>query len=220
MLVLNLKTYTQSTGEKLERLLDIVTEVLQEEGAGVAKNVYIAPQIIELIKVREQYAQLQLVAQHVDAVDPGRTTGWIPTDNLLANGIEYSIYNHSEHRIPVLKIDELQSKGVKLLVCCETPDEAHDILENSKPYAVVYEARDLIGSGVSVTTRPYSVKDFVRYAKGKTIPIVGAGVSNAEDIKTALDLGAEGVMLASAFVKASDPKTALEELLLPFKIRT
>jgi triosephosphate isomerase len=42
--------------------------------------------------------------------------------------------------------------------------------------------------------------------------LCGAGVSSKEDVKKALELGAQGVLLASAFVKAPDPKAFLSEL--------
>jgi triosephosphate isomerase len=42
--------------------------------------------------------------------------------------------------------------------------------------------------------------------------LVGAGVSNATDVATSLKLGAEGVLLASAFVKAKDPEAWLRDV--------
>jgi len=43
----------------------------------------------------------------------------------------------------------------------------------------------------------------------KTPVLCGAGVSNASDVKKAVELGAKGVLLASAYVKAKDPKALL-----------
>jgi thiazole synthase ThiGH ThiG subunit len=40
---------------------------------------------------------------------------------------------------------------------------------------------------------------------------VGAGVSTPGDVKKSFELGAEGVLLASAFVKAPDPKKFAED---------
>jgi triosephosphate isomerase len=42
--------------------------------------------------------------------------------------------------------------------------------------------------------------------------LCGAGISKGEDVIAAMELGAEGVLLASGVVKAEDPKTALEGL--------
>jgi len=42
--------------------------------------------------------------------------------------------------------------------------------------------------------------------------LCGAGITTHEDYVKALELGAEGVLLASGVVKAEDQKRALEEL--------
>ena len=47
--------------------------------------------------------------------------------------------------------------------------------------------------------------------------LCGAGISKGEDLRAALDLGSQGVLLASGIVKASDPKAALEDLIRLFK---
>jgi len=42
--------------------------------------------------------------------------------------------------------------------------------------------------------------------------LCGAGISTGEDMQAALDLGSEGVLLASGIVLADDPKKALLDL--------
>ena len=42
--------------------------------------------------------------------------------------------------------------------------------------------------------------------------LCGAGIGKHEDYVTAMDLGADGVLLASGVVKAEDVRAALEEL--------
>jgi len=48
------------------------------------------------------------------------------------------------------------------------------------------------------------------------VAIIGAGVSSGDDIKVGLEFGAEGFILASAFVKATDKKAKAIELASPF----
>ena len=43
--------------------------------------------------------------------------------------------------------------------------------------------------------------------------LCGAGVKNGTDVATALDLGAEGVLLASGVTKASDVDAVLKDLI-------
>ena len=42
--------------------------------------------------------------------------------------------------------------------------------------------------------------------------LCGAGISTGDDMKAAMDLGADGVLLASGIVKAENPKEALLDL--------
>ena len=41
----------------------------------------------------------------------------------------------------------------------------------------------------------------------------GAGVKTGDDVRTAMDLGAHGVLLASGVVKAKDPEAVLRDLI-------
>jgi len=52
----------------------------------------------------------------------------------------------------------------------------------------------------------------VREVNASVKVLCGAGVKNGRDVKAALDLGAEGVLLASGVVKAKDVKAALLDL--------
>ena len=42
--------------------------------------------------------------------------------------------------------------------------------------------------------------------------LCGAGISTGEDVKAAIELGAEGVLLASGVVKAKNPRKVLLDL--------
>ena len=48
---------------------------------------------------------------------------------------------------------------------------------------------------------------------GDVAVLCGAGVKTGEDVRTALDLGARGVLLASGVVKAKDPEAVLRDLI-------
>lgn len=213
MLILNLKTFQESSGDNLEKIMEEVADL-------ITSDVYIAPEMSELVVTKKAYPQVNIISQHVDVLTSGASTGWLPPENLLENEINISLYNHSEHRVwdeVILdKIEFLQSKGMRLIVCCQNLDEAN-ILTESGAYAIAYEPPDLIGSGISVTTRPETVKQFIDIIPDGIIPIIGSGVSSGEDIKTALQLGAKGVLVASAFAKAHDHRKKLEELLGAFR---
>lgn len=213
MVILNFKTYAEATGKVAKALIEAVANSPMKD------KVIVAPSMLDLSIAKKDFPEVQFASQHIDNKNPGSTTGWTTPENLIEYGIEYAIYNHSEHRVwsdtIVEDIKAIQAKGIKLIVCCENVEEATKILEAS-PFGIAYEPKDLIGSGISVTTRPEAVKGFIDAAKGKTMTFVGAGVSTGEDVAKSLELGAEGVLLASAYVKAEDHNAKINELTAPF----
>jgi triosephosphate isomerase len=115
-------------------------------------------------------------------------------------------------------IIEAQAKGLKLIVCCENLEEAEKLLA-LKPYGIAFEDKDLIGSGQSITTaKAEDVKKFISMVKGKSKAIIGAGISTGEDVRSGIEFGADGFILASAFVKATDRKAKAIELVTPFLV--
>jgi triosephosphate isomerase len=100
-------------------------------------------------------------------------------------------------------------------VCAKDVPEAVKLAQYN-PTAIAVEPPELIGSGISVSSaRPEIVSESVAAIKKVspgTLALVGAGVSNANDVATSLKLGAEGVLLASAFVKAKDPEAWLRDV--------
>lgn len=214
MIILNFKTYAESTGENCNKLLNAVQNVAQLK-PDLSQHISSAPSILDLVSARKRYRNINIMSQHVDNKPVGSATGWTTPENLAAHEIQFSLYNHSEHRAPAETIIEdikaIQSRGIKLVVCCENVEEATKLLE-AEPFGLAYEPKDLIGSGVSVTTRPEAVEGFIAAVKGKTMVFIGAGVSNAEDITKGMQLGAEGFLLASAFVKAEKPEEKAIEL--------
>lgn len=84
------------------------------------------------------------------------------------------------------------------------------------PDIVAIEPPQLIGTGVSVSqAEPEVVEGTVTKVKeiNPDVKVLcGAGISTGEDMRAAIDLGAEGVLLASGIVKAENPKKALVDL--------
>jgi triosephosphate isomerase len=52
----------------------------------------------------------------------------------------------------------------------------------------------------------------VKRINPKVRVLCGAGISTGDDVAAALELGTEGVLLASGVIKAKDPKAALFDL--------
>lgn len=128
-----------------------------------------------------------------------------------------SLLNHSDHQITFQKIKgtikESQDKNFKIILCTSNLKQAKKF-KALKPWAMAFEDRKLIGSGKSITQ--YRAGDVERFAKllknTKIIPLCGAGVSTAEDVRAAKHLGCKGVLIASAIAKASNPDKLLKKL--------
>ena len=209
MIVLNLKTYPQSI-EKALLFADIAGEVVEETGI----RIVLCPPVTHLQATAERFSQT--FAQHSDFCQLGANTGYLPVESLKHIKVKGSLVNHSERRIGMENIaktvDKLHQEGLESLVCAETAEEAEQIA-NLNPTYIAIEPPELIGGGISVSNaKPELVTNTVaaiKKANPKITVLCGAGVSNKEDTKKALKLGAKGVLLASAFVKAKDPKEFL-----------
>jgi triosephosphate isomerase len=84
------------------------------------------------------------------------------------------------------------------------------------PDFVAIEPPELIGSGVSVSkANPEIITKSVEAVSGVNPGIkvlTGAGIQSGECVKIAVDLGTDGVLLASSVVKAADPAVVLRDL--------
>ncbi|MBD3303718.1 triose-phosphate isomerase, partial [Candidatus Woesearchaeota archaeon] len=81
-----------------------------------------------------------------------------------------------------------------------------------KPDFIAIEPKELIGGKISVSkARPELIRETVKAVKTKVL--CGAGINTRQDVKTALKLGAKGVLVASAVAKAKNPGKALKALI-------
>ena len=83
------------------------------------------------------------------------------------------------------------------------------------PDIISIEPPELIGSGVAVSkAKPEEVTKtikLVRKVNAEAHILCGAGISHGEDVAVALKLQTQGVLVASAIVKAKDPYSVLLE---------
>ncbi|MFO7618896.1 MAG: triose-phosphate isomerase [Thermoplasmata archaeon] len=214
IIILNMKTYPESTGKAGMKLAAICQEVFEETGKPLA----IAPQNCDLALFANTFG-LPVFGQHVDNVKQGGTTGRITPEAIKAIGCAGTLINHSEHRIPAGDVEALVSRcrelGLTTIVCTKDPEESQ-AYSRFKPDFIAVEPPELIGGDVSVTTaNPKVVSDSVKLVK-EAAPgvkvLCGAGVKNGKDVAKAIELGADGVLLASGVVKAKDPRAVLLDL--------
>lgn len=165
---------------------------------------------------------LPVYAQHVDEYEAERATGYIIPEVLQAAGAKGSLLNHSEHRISPLRIPKILERahadGLKVVLCVKSVSEAKKYAK-LKPYAVAFEDPALIATGKSITShREHSLHKFVEALKSTDIiPLCGAGISSADDVREALLVGCKGVLVASAIAHSPNPEKFLKETAIVFQ---
>lgn len=214
IVILNFKTYLESTGEKALNLAKISQEVAEETGVNIA----VAPQHADLLRISSQMG-IPVLAQHVDAVDAGGHTGSVLLESVKDAGASGTLINHSEMRMKLADIQQVVKKATEqemISVLCTNNIETSAAAATLQPTFVAIEPPELIGSGIPVSqAEPEIVEgtvDIMHQINPEVKVLCGAGISTGEDMKAALDLGSEGVLLASGIVLAEDPKKALLDL--------
>ncbi len=214
VIILNVKAYRESSGAKDLELAKICKAVMDETGVSI---VY-CPQQVDLAWVAREVA-IPCLAQHADPYSPGSRTGSSVLESIKDAGAVGTLVNHSEHRMLVSDISEIIQKAQTLdlfTVVCTNNTPVSKAVAELMPSSIAIEPPDLIGSGIPVSKAdPDIVSNSVNAVKNINEDIVvlcGAGISTGEDVKAAIELGAEGVLLASGVVKARDPKRVLEDL--------
>lgn len=211
MIFINFKTYKKASGEASIRLAKIASQVSKREGV----EIIICPQEVDIRDVLE-VGGISVWAQHMDAVERGKSTGWFPPEVGKEAGVKGVLLNHSEHKISAGQLGETLSKakktGLQTLVFADTPKEAK-VVSGFTPDYIGYEPPELIASPDTSAAKAKSevIRDVVEELQGSKI-VVGAGIKDRKDVKVSLKLGAVGVALSSAFVLAEDPETVLSDL--------
>ena len=211
IVILNYKTYLESSGIKALELAHDLESAANESGITMVA----APQAADIYRISEE-ASLPIFAQHIDPIAPGGHTGSNLISTLVEAGIGGSLINHSENRMKLADIDEViklcRQHEIESCVCTNNIDTSKAVAALG-PDAVAVEPPELIGTGIPVSqAQPEVVEDTVKEVKAinKDIKVLcGAGITTGDDMKAAMDLGADGVLLASGIIKAESPKDAL-----------
>jgi triosephosphate isomerase len=214
LVLINFKCYLEATGSKAVQLAKYAQQVAEKIGVTVA----VAPQTADLRLVSQQ-TSLAVFAQHVDPVMPGSHTGHVLAESVLEAGASGILVNHSECRLGASVIEDTitRAKDLKLktVVCANTSGIAAAVASLG-PDMIAVEPPELIGSGVAVSkAKPEVITDTVsriRRINNDVLILCGAGITSGEDVREALRLGTQGVLVASGIVKAKNQLAAIEDL--------
>ena len=213
--IINFKIYSEAEGVNALSLARICEKVAGESGAGIA----VCPPMTELSYVARNLS-IPVFSQNVHPRKPGSGTGYTSPSAIVSSGAYGTLVNHSENRQSAEDIGACvrmcADSGLKICACAENVGKAAEIAGFS-PDMIAVEPPELIGGDVSVTSaNPKIVEDTVNSVKSVDSGIkvlCGAGVKTGEDVRAAIDLGADGVLLASGVVRSKDPESILNDLI-------
>ena len=214
-LIINTKAYSQASGEEYKKLLK-ACKSLNSKAKKQNVELILAPQLPELKETIS--SNITTFSQHIDPIAPGSNTGFVAPETMKSLGCQGTLLNHSEHTLSKKllegSINKAKQEGLLTCVCAKTPSKIKEIVSLS-PDMVAFEPPELIGGDVSVTTRPKSVTQALDNTNGISL-LIGAGVKTKEDVAKAVELGAQGILVASGVVKAENPKKVIEDLIEGF----
>lgn len=205
LFLINFKNYTEISAERT------VSLALAAQKAAKTLNVEIVvapPQ--PSIAIVKQNVDIPVFCQHIDDAKAGQSTGFFIPEMAKSYGAAGSIINHSEHRLSYVVISNLVQRLKQLsmtsVVCAQTPKEVAE-LAKLNPDFIAIEPPELIGSGKAVSKEsPKIIQDSIKSAAENskyTKLICGAGIVDQSDVTAALQLGVEGILVASGIVKSN-----------------
>jgi triosephosphate isomerase len=211
MIIVNFKTYLESTGKKAIQLAKQAEKASKETGV----NIIVVPQFVDLAKVAET-VEIPVFAQHIDPIKPGNSTGHILVESVMEAGAVGTLINHSERQLKLAEVDAIVrlTREKKLISCvCTSNPSISAAVAYLNPDIISIEPPELIGTGVAVSqAQPEAVTNTIRLVRkvnDEAVILCGAGISRGEDVSIALKLGTHGVLVASGIVKAKDPYSVL-----------
>jgi len=204
IIVINFKIYKQG-----KAAIELAKQIEK-----VDKSIIIGVQASDIYEIAKA-TRLRTYAQHVDYQKKGKATGYILPEAIKKDGAVGSFLNHSEHKISFnfLKktIKRCKRVGLKTIVFASSLSEAIKI-EKLKPDYLIYEPPELVGGKISVSkAKPELIRKIAKKLKMKFL--VGAGIHNREDVRTAMKLGALGFVVSSAICEARNPGKKLREMI-------
>lgn len=215
LVIVNFKAYREAMGTEGLKLAQVCEKASWDSGHPVA----VAPSVADLALIARE-VRIPVLAQHCNNLPAGSFTGWVPVEAVKAVGATGTLLNHAERRLELSDLEALVRKcetfGLESVVCADNLTVARACAALGPTYVAI-EPPELIGGKVSVTTAdPEIVSGAVKAIHGVNADVqvlCGAGVKTGKDVAAALELGTQGVLLASGVVKARKPQAALEDLL-------
>jgi triosephosphate isomerase len=218
-LILNFKNYPEVLGAGALNLALAAAKV----AASADARIIVSPPNSMLALVASKVS-IPVFCQSLGSESGEKTTGADLPEAAVAAKAAGTILNHSEARKPVAELQKLVPRvmglGLEVCLCARSVGESV-ALSALVPDYIAVEPPELIGTGVAVSrAKPEVVRGTVeklRKAGYRGKILCGAGIVRAEDVRKAVELGTDGVLVSSSVVKAKDWEGKIAELALSLK---
>jgi triosephosphate isomerase len=210
-LIINFKNYEEVSADGAIRLGETARQVAEK----IQVEIILAPPHPVLALIAKE-VEIPVICQHVDDEKVGASTGFTVPEIAKSYGAIGSLINHSEHRIERNSIASLVKRlrrlGMVSIVCAQEPQEVVEI-STFEPDFIAIEPPELIGSGKAVSKEnPTVITKSIEGAGSRSRIICGAGISDKDDVSKAMELGSQGILVASGVIKASSWDKKITEL--------
>jgi triosephosphate isomerase (TIM) len=210
-LIINFKNYEEVSADRAIKLAKSARQVAEK----LKIEIVVAPPQPVLALIAKNI-RIPVICQHVDNEKMGPSTGFIVPEIAKSYGAVGSLINHSEHRMEMSSITSLVERmrklGMASIVCAQEP---HEVVEIStlQPDFIAIEPPELIGSGRAVSKEnPAIITKSIQGAGSRSRVICGAGITDKDDVAKAIELGSQGILVASGIVKATSWEKKITEL--------
>ena len=98
VIIVNFKTYLESTGKRAVELSKNAEKAAKETGASIV----VAPQFVDIARVAEA-VEIPVFAQHMDPIKPGNSTGHVLAEAIKEAGAVGTLINHAERQLEAFR---------------------------------------------------------------------------------------------------------------------
>ena len=209
-IIVNFKAYKEALGEKA----GILSEKFRKIDAKFDGEVIVSPSSVDLLRTVDK--DVRTYAQHVGPLETGSHTGHTVAEAVEASGASGTLINHSEKRMNAEDVEKAVERckdlGLETVVCAQTVKEVEEY-SSFDPDFIAFEPPELIGGDTAVSqAEPEVIEEAVERTAEGVSTLTGAGIKSSEDVSKSIELGCQGVLVASGVVKSENPVESLEKL--------
>jgi len=211
---INYKVYPGTWGADGLALAEKVEQVSDETGA----NFVLTPQVPDIGLVARE-TDLPVTAPAVDPVEPGRGMGKLLPEALAEAGAVGAVINHAENRDTLAdierKIDRCQAVGLDAIVCVDSVAMGRAVAAFGPDQLLFERPGDISTDRAISRSHPDRIEAFLAMrdeVAPDTKVRVGGGISTAEAVDRAFELGVDATGAASAIATADDPANQLRDI--------